>query len=36
VTFAGWGGACSGETSTCTTTMDAAKSVTAVFTYGPR
>ena len=36
VTFAGWEGACSGETSTCTTTMDADKSVTAVFTYGPR
>jgi len=29
--FAGWGGACSGVDSTCTVTMDAAKSVTAMF-----
>jgi M6 family metalloprotease-like protein len=30
-TFAGWGGACSGSSSTCTVTMDAARSVTAAF-----
>ena len=29
--FAGWGGACSGLEPTCTVTMDAAKSVTAMF-----
>jgi hypothetical protein len=29
--FVGWGGACSGADSTCTVTMDAAKSVTAMF-----
>ena len=32
--FAGWGGACSG-TSTCTVTMDAARSVTATFNLIP-
>jgi uncharacterized repeat protein (TIGR02543 family) len=31
--FTGWGGACSGTTSTCTVRMDGAKSVTA--TFGP-
>ena len=30
--FAGWGGACSGTSATCTVTMDAAKGVTAEFT----
>ena len=30
-TFAGWGGACSGTASTCTVSMDAAKTVTANF-----
>jgi hypothetical protein len=30
--FAGWGGACSGSASTCTVSVDAAKSVTAAFT----
>ncbi|MEY4364900.1 MAG: hypothetical protein RLZZ305_244, partial [Actinomycetota bacterium] len=30
-TFAGWGGACSGSSSTCTVTMDVAKTVTATF-----
>jgi hypothetical protein len=30
-TFAGWGGACSGTATTCTLTMDAAKSVSAKF-----
>src|SRR5438552_1228201 len=30
--FAGWSGACSGTTVTCSVTMDAAKSVTATFT----
>ena len=30
--FAGWSGACSGTTITCSVTMDAAKSVTATFT----
>jgi hypothetical protein len=30
-TFTGWGGACSGTASTCSLTMDAAKSVTAAF-----
>jgi len=34
-TFAGWSGACSGLSSTCTFTMSAAKSVTATFTGGP-
>ena len=29
--FAGWTGACSGVEPTCTVTMDAAKSVTAMF-----
>src|SRR5205814_1137932 len=31
-TFAGWGGACTGTATTCTLTMDAAKSVTANWT----
>jgi hypothetical protein len=31
-TFSGWSGACSGSASTCTLTMDAAKSVVATFT----
>lgn len=36
-TFAGWSGACTGSASTCTVTMDAAKTVTATFNYfGPR
>jgi hypothetical protein len=30
--FAGWGGACSGTASTCTVSVDAAKSVSATFT----
>jgi hypothetical protein len=30
-TFAGWGGACTGTAATCTTTMTAARSVTATF-----
>jgi uncharacterized repeat protein (TIGR02543 family) len=30
-TFAGWGGACTGTSSTCTVTMDAAKNVSATF-----
>jgi Divergent InlB B-repeat domain len=33
--FASWGGACSGSTTTCTITMSAAKSVTATFTTVP-
>lgn len=32
-TFTGWSGACSGTSSTCDVTMDAAKSVTATFAY---
>lgn len=32
MTFAGWGGACSGIASTCTVSMSAARSVTATFT----
>jgi uncharacterized repeat protein (TIGR02543 family) len=31
-TFTGWSGACSGTSTTCTLTMDAAKNVTATFT----
>jgi uncharacterized repeat protein (TIGR02543 family) len=31
-TFAGWGGACTGTSTTCTLTMNASKSVTATFT----
>ena len=31
-TFAGWGGACTGNSTTCTLTMNASKSVTATFT----
>ncbi|GAA4716619.1 hypothetical protein GCM10025782_11990 [Pedococcus ginsenosidimutans] len=31
-TFAGWGGACSGTSSTCTVSMTAARAVTAAFT----
>jgi hypothetical protein len=31
-TFGGWSGACSGQSLTCTVTMDAAKSATATFT----
>jgi hypothetical protein len=31
-TFAGWGGACTGSSTTCTLTMNASKSVTATFT----
>ena len=34
-TFTGWGGACSGTTSTCTLTMDADKTVTATFAALP-
>jgi hypothetical protein len=33
-TFAGWGGACSGKTPTCTVEMSAAKRVTAAFAGG--
>jgi hypothetical protein len=33
--FASWGGACSGSTTTCTVTMNAAKSVTATFNTVP-
>jgi hypothetical protein len=33
--FTGWGGACSGSASTCTLTMDAAKSASAHFDFGP-
>lgn len=33
-TFAGWSGDCSGTASTCTVTMDQARSVTATFTSG--
>jgi hypothetical protein len=33
--FAGWSGACTGTSNTCTLTMDGAKSVTATFTLGP-
>jgi hypothetical protein len=32
--FEGWGGACTGATPACTVTMDAAKSVTAMFSGG--
>ncbi len=32
-TFAGWTGACSGASTTCTVTMDAARAVSARFTY---
>jgi hypothetical protein len=32
-TFVGWGGACSGTSTSCTVTMDAARSVTASFGY---
>jgi hypothetical protein len=34
-TFAGWGGACTGSSTTCTLTMNASKSVTATFTTKP-
>ena len=34
-TFAGWGGACTGTSTTCTLTMSAARSVTATFTTKP-
>ena len=34
-TFAGWGGACTGSSTTCTLTMNASKSVTATFTNEP-
>jgi uncharacterized repeat protein (TIGR02543 family) len=34
-TFAGWSGACSGTSSTCTVTMDAAKTVAATFSASP-
>jgi uncharacterized repeat protein (TIGR02543 family) len=34
-TFAGWGGACTGNSTTCTLTMDASRSVTATFTNKP-
>jgi uncharacterized repeat protein (TIGR02543 family) len=34
-TFAGWGGACTGTSTTCTLTMDASRSVTATFTNKP-
>jgi len=34
-TFAGWGGACTGSSTTCTLTMNAARSVTATFTTKP-
>ncbi len=33
-TFSGWGGVCSGNATTCSVTMDAAKSVSATFTGG--
>jgi List-Bact-rpt repeat protein len=33
--FAGWSGACTGSSTTCTLTMDSAKSVTATFTNKP-
>jgi hypothetical protein len=33
-TFAGWGGACSGTSSTCSVTIDAAKAVSATFSSG--
>jgi len=33
--FSGWGGACSGTSSTCTVSMTAAKNVTATFTAIP-
>jgi len=34
-TFAGWSGACTGSSTTCTLTMNASKSVTATFTTKP-
>ena len=34
-TFAGWGGACTGTTTTCTLTMNGPRSVTATFTTKP-
>ena len=34
-TFAGWGGACTGSSTTCTLTMNASRSVTATFTTKP-
>lgn len=34
-TFSGWGGSCSGSSTTCTVTMDSAKSVTANFVSKP-
>jgi hypothetical protein len=34
-TFAGWGGACTGSSTTCTLMMNAARSVTATFTTKP-
>ncbi|XVJ68369.1 MAG: hypothetical protein HEQ39_00995 [Rhizobacter sp.] len=34
-TFAGWGGACAGTSSTCTVTMDATKTVSATFAVSP-
>jgi Divergent InlB B-repeat domain len=34
-TFRGWGGACTGTSTTCSVTMNAAKSVTASFTTAP-
>lgn len=34
-TFSGWSGACAGSASTCTVTMNAAKSVTATFAAAP-
>ncbi|HYD41728.1 MAG TPA: lytic polysaccharide monooxygenase [Anaeromyxobacter sp.] len=34
-TFAGWGGACTGTAATCSTTMTAARSVTATFNGSP-
>ena len=34
-TFAGWGGACSGTASSCSVTMDSARSVTASFSAAP-
>ncbi|MDD2712560.1 MAG: M12 family metallo-peptidase, partial [Simplicispira sp.] len=34
-TFAGWGGACSGTASSCSVSMDSARSVTASFTAAP-
>lgn len=33
-TFAGWGGSCSGQTTTCTVVVTGAKAVTATFTQG--